>query len=153
MTEAPELTATTTINAAPAPVWAHVTDLPRMAQWSDQVVKTKVLGGEVKLGARFINLNHQGWKHWPTNGKVVRFEQQRDFAFRIAENGTIWSFQLEDGGDGTTKVTHRRETPDGVTGLSVGMTKAVLGGVDAFTDELRAGMQQTLANIKADVER
>ncbi|QYJ03299.1 SRPBCC family protein [Nocardioides panacisoli] len=153
MTEAPELTATTTINASPAQVWARVTDLPRMAQWSDQVVKTKVLGGEVKQGARFLNLNHQGWKHWPTNGKVVRFEPQRDFAFRITENRTIWSFQLEDAGDGTTTVTHRRETPDGVSGLSRGLTKVVLGGVQGFTDELRAGMQDTLANLKADVEK
>lgn len=149
---APDLTATITIDAPPAAVWSRVTDLPRMAQWSDQVVKTKVLGGEVKLGARFVNLNHQGWKHWPTTGKVVRFDPQRDFAFRITENRTVWSFQLEDAGDGTTTVTHRRETPEGVSILSQGMTKGVLGGMKGFAAELEAGMAATLANIKADLE-
>lgn len=152
MTEAPELTATTTIDAAPAKVWAKVTDLPSMARWSDQVVTTKVLGGEVKLGARFVNLNRQGWKRWPTSGKVVRFEPLSDFAFRVQENRTIWSFQLEEAGDGTTTVTHRRETPDGVSGVSRGLTKVVLGGVQGFTDELREGMQHTLANLKNELE-
>lgn len=151
-TTSTELSATTTINAAPADVWALVTDLPRMAKWSDQVVKTKVLGGEVKLGTRFVNLNHQGWKHWPTNAKVVRFTPHSDFAFRITENRTVWSFQLEDAGDGTTTVTHRRETPEGISGLSRGLTKAVLGGQDEFCAELQSGMEGTLARLKADAE-
>lgn len=149
----PDLTATTTIAAAPAQVWALVTDVARMSSWSPQVVKTVVLGGPVRLGTRFINLNHQGWKHWPTNAKVVRFEPHRDFAFRISENHTIWSFQLEPTADGTgTLVTHRRETPDGISALSRGLTAAVLGGQESFTAELRAGMQQTLERLKAEAQ-
>jgi uncharacterized protein YndB with AHSA1/START domain len=149
---ATELTATTTIEAAPAEVWALVTDVARMSVWSHQVVKTIVLGGEVRLGTRFLNLNRQGWKHWPTNARVVRFEPHADFAFRIAENHTIWSFQLEATGDGRTEVTHRRETPEGISGLSRGLTKVVLGGQEGFTAELAEGMQRTLARLKADAE-
>jgi uncharacterized protein YndB with AHSA1/START domain len=152
MTATAELSATITIDAAPEKVWALVSDLPRMAEWSDQVVKTKVIGGEVKLGARFVNLNRQGWKYWPTTAKVVRLEQNADFAFRISENRTVWSFQLVDNGDGTTEVTHRREEPEGISGLSKGLTKAVLGGQDAFRAELQAGMAGTLAGIKATAE-
>ena len=37
------------IAASPAEVWALVTDIPRMAKWSPQVVKSTVKGGEVKL--------------------------------------------------------------------------------------------------------
>jgi len=151
-TTAPELAATTTIAATPAQVWALVTDLPRMAAWSPQVVKTIVFGAPVRLGTRFLNLNHQGWKHWPTNAKVVRFTPHEDFAFRITENNTIWSFQLEAVPEGT-KVTHRRETPDGISALSRGLTKAVLGGQGPFTQELQDGMRETLAKLKADAER
>jgi uncharacterized protein YndB with AHSA1/START domain len=152
MTATAELSATITIDAAPEKVWALVSDLPRMAEWSDQVVKTKVLGGEVKLGARFVNLNRQGWKYWPTTAKVVRLEQNADLAFRISENRTVWSFQLAGNGDGTTEVTHRREEPEGISGLSKGLTKAMLGGQESFRTELQAGMAGTLARIKAAAE-
>ncbi|GAA4816732.1 SRPBCC family protein [Nocardioides caeni] len=136
-------------------VWALVSDVPRMAKWSPQVVKSTVKGGEVKLGAKFSNLNKQGFKRWPTNGKVVRFTPPADgageFAFRIAENRTVWSFQLEPTATGT-RLTERRETPDGVSKLSSVLTKVALGGQTKFTEELRAGIRQTLERIKAEAE-
>lgn len=148
-----ELSASIEIDAAPAQVWALLADLPRMREWSDQVVKTTVIGGEVKQGARMINLNQQGWKRWPTNAKVVRFTPHSDLAFRVTENRTIWSYQLEPLDGGTrTKVTHRRETPDGISGLSKGLTKVMLGGVPKFTEDLRTGMGKTLERVKAAAE-
>lgn len=152
-TSSDELTASIEIDAAPAQVWALLADLPRMSEWSDQVVRTWIVGGEVKQGARMINLNQQGWKRWPTTAKVVRFTPHSDLAFRVTENRTIWSFQLEplDGG-ARTKVTHRREAPDGISGLSKGLTKVVLGGMDAFADELTTGMGRTLERVKAAAE-
>ena len=153
MTTPDELSATIEIDAAPAQVWALIADLPRMREWSDQVKKTVVIGGEVKQGARMLNLNGQGWKRWPTNAKVVRFTPHSDLAFRVAENRTIWSFQLEplDGG-ARTRVTHRRETPAGISALSKGLTKVALGGIPQFTEDLRAGMAKTLERVKAAAE-
>jgi uncharacterized protein YndB with AHSA1/START domain len=144
--------------AAPAEkVWALVTDIPRMAKWSPQVVKSTVKGGEVKLGSTFSNLNKQGVKRWPTGGKVVRFTPPTDggagdFAFRIRENRTVWSFAVEPTADGGTRVTERRETPQGISNVSMILTKVVLGGQKGFTDELRAGIRQTLERIKAEAE-
>ena len=148
-----ELQTSIEIDAPPAQVWALVADLPRMREWSPQVKHTHVVGGRVRLGARMLNLNGQGWKRWPTTGKVVRCEPHRDLAFRITENTVVWSFGLEPLDDGArTRLTHRRETPDGVSAVSRGLTTVVLGGVPAFTEELRTGMQRTLAGIKATVE-
>ena len=145
------------INAPADKVWSLVTDIPKMSKWSPQVVKSTVKGGIVKQGATFSNLNKQGIKRWPTGGKVVRFTPPTDtapgdFAFRIRENRTIWSYELEPTADGGTKVTERRETPDGIAGLSLGLTKVVLGGQEKFTAELRSGMRQTLERIKAEAE-
>lgn len=150
------LEATIEIAAPPEKVWSLVTDVPAMARWSPQVVKSTVKGGVVKEGAKFSNLNKQGIKRWPTKGKIVRFTaptatSNGDFAFRIAENRTIWSFELEPTATGT-RVTERRETPDGVSGLSMFLTKWVLGGQAGFTTELRTGMQQTLERLKAESE-
>lgn len=144
------------IDAAPAEVWTLVTDVPRMSRWSPQVVRSTVKG-EVGLGSTFTNLNKQGFKRWPTNGKVVRFTPPTEakggeFAFKIRENKTVWAFDLEPIPGGGTKVTERRETPDGISGVSLFLTKVALGGQRRFTDELRQGIRQTLERIKADAE-
>lgn len=150
---APQLEASIEIAAPPAQVWALVTDLAKMASWSPQVVRSVIRGGAVKQGTKFFNINRRGPLFWPTQAMVVRFEPHTDFAFRVKENFTIWSFALEPTTDGGTRVTQRRETPKGVSGLSLNLTKYVLGGVDKFTDELRVGMAQTLERIKAEAER
>lgn len=146
------------INATPEHVWSLVSDIPRMAKWSPQVVRSTVKGGVVKQGATFSNLNKQGLKRWPTGGKVVRFQPPTadtagDFAFKIRENKTIWSFELAPTADGGTKLTERRETPEGVSGVSMFLTKVVLGGQKGFTEELRRGMRQTLERIKVEAEQ
>ncbi|WP_341241970.1 SRPBCC family protein [uncultured Nocardioides sp.] len=137
------------VAATPAQTWALVSDVRRMPEWSPQVRRTFVPGGAVRLGSRMVNLNHRGWMHWPTQAKVVRFEPHREVAFRVVENRTVWSFTLEPLDGGTrTRIVHRRETPEGVSPLSLGLTKVAFGGVPAFTDELRAGMQRTLERMR-----
>jgi uncharacterized protein YndB with AHSA1/START domain len=149
---AADLEASTTVAAPPAQVWALVTDVARMAEWSPQVVRTIVLGAPLRLGTRFVNLNHQGWKHWPTSATVVRFEPHRDFAFRITENRTVWSFLLEPTAGGGTRITHRRETPHGVSALSRTLVGVALGGQERFLAELRRGMERTLARIAVELD-
>ena len=137
------------VDATPAQTWALVSDVRRMPEWSPQVRRTFVPGGAVRLGSRMINLNHRGWMHWPTQAKVVRFEPHREVAFRVVENRTVWSFTLEPLDGGTrTRIVHKRESPEGVSPLSLGLTKVAFGGVPAFTDELRAGMQRTLERMR-----
>ena len=142
------------IAAPPARVWALVTDVSKMASWSPQVVRTVIRGGGgVGKGTKFFNINRRGLLFWPTQAMVVRFEPHTDFAFRIKENFTVWSFALEPTAGGGTRVTQRRETPKGISGVSLNLTKYVLGGVGKFTDELRAGQRLTLERIKAEAER
>lgn len=148
---ATELAAAITINATPAQVWAAVTDVARMSAWSPQVRKTVVKGGAVGLGTRFANINHDGWKRWPTSARVVRFTPETDFAFRITENRTIWSFQLQEV-EGGTRVTQRRETPDGIAAISRFLITIALGGQRRFAKDLQAGMERTLDRLKADLE-
>ncbi len=143
--------ATIDIAAPPATVWALVSDLRNMARWSPQVVKTFVKT-PVREGSTMFNINRRKLLVWPTQAKVVRLVPEQEIAFRVKENFTVWSYQLEATPAGT-RVTARREAPQGISDLSVGLTKRALGGVDAFTTELQTGMQQTLAKIKADAER
>src|SRR6476646_6573352 len=128
------LEASTTVAAPPEEVWPLVADLRRMPRWSPQCVKTFVRGGgPVELGSTMVNINRKGLLFWPTQSKVVRYEPGREIAFRIKENYTVWSFTLEPDGAGT-KVVERREVPQGISDVSLRLTKAVLGGVDGFTE-------------------
>lgn len=140
------------IAAPPSRVWPLVTDLVGMSERSPQVVKTHVRGGgPIGLGSRTVNLNRRGLLFWPTQAKVVRFEPEHEFAFRIKENWTVWSFTLTPTETGT-RLVQRREAPEGLSSISARLTKTVLGGQQTFTAELREGMAATLASIKADAE-
>ena len=144
--------ATVEIDAPPAKVWSLVSDLRNMARWSPQVVKTFVKT-PLAEGSTMFNVNRRKLLVWPTQAKVVRFVPEHAIAFRVKENYTVWSYELEPTEGGRTRVTSRREAPHGISDLSVGLTKRALGGVDTFTAELEQGMQATLQKIKADAER
>ena len=149
----PLLEASIDIAAPPAQVWEVVSDVRRMSEWSPQVDSTRLRDGfeQVGLGAEFTNKNSHGELPWVTHGRIVRFEPEREIAFRIEENWVVWSFVL-DPYDGGTRLTQRRETPDGISDFSLELTDTYMGGQEAFTQTMRDGMRQTLAGIKAAVE-
>ena len=149
---APLLETEIDIAAPPEAVWAVVTDLRALGGLSDQVVRTHVRGSApVGRGTRAVNLNRRGPLVWPTRSKVVRFEPCSDFAFRIKDNGAIWSYELVPTETGT-RVVHRREAPNGTSEVSVFLQRRVLGGVEDFDKEMARGMDVTLGRLKAVVE-
>lgn len=154
MREVPVLESTIEI-AAPGPrVWELVSDVRRMHEWSPQVTSTRLRSGydEVALGAQFTNRNRLGELEWTTHAEIVRFDPERELAFRVEENWVIWSFVLEPTVVGT-RLTQRRETPEGISDLSHELTEGFLGGQEAFTASMRDGTAQTLAAIKAAAEQ
>lgn len=139
------------IDATPAAVWDVVSDLKRMGEWSPQCRKMIVFGREVKKGTRTLNINRAGKLHWPTNAKVVDFEPGKKIAFRIVENRTIWSYELEPTPTGT-RLTESRRAPHGVSAPSNFATERGMGGIDKFEDALERGIKKTLVRIKGEVE-
>ncbi|WP_238993388.1 SRPBCC family protein [Nocardioides caldifontis] len=148
------LEATLEIDAPPARVWELVSDLRNMARWSPQTARTFVRGGgPVREGTRTVNINRRGFLVWPTQAKVVRFVPEREIAWRVKENTVVWSYTLEPTATGTgTRLTARREAPQGISDVSVRLTKAAFGGVESFSAELARDMHRTLERIKADAE-
>lgn len=151
-TNAPLLETETEIAAPPEAVWAVVADPRALGGLSDQVVRTHVVGSApVGLGTRTVNINRRGLLLWPTRAKVVRFEPMRDYAFRIKDNASTWSFEMEPTDTGT-RVVHRREAPNGTTKVSRLLQERVLGGVADFDRELTEGMAGTLQRLKVLLE-
>lgn len=139
------------IAAKPEKVWALVSDLRRMSEWSPQVRKQFVLGRGVKHGTRTFNINGQGKLRWPTTAKVVAFEPNKKLAFKIVENRSVWTYELEPI-EGGTRLTESRTTPNGTTKFSdFGVDKG-LGGAETFEASLSTGISTTLERIKAAAE-
>ena len=148
---APLLQAQIDIDAPPAKVWALISDLSRMPEWSPQTRKMKLLGS-MRVGAKTVNVNRRGLQAWPTTSTITAIEPERKLAFRVALNGTEWSYELEPI-DGGTRVIESRRAPNGVKKVSTVLVNAMMGGVPSFEEELVDGMNQTLARIKAAAER
>ena len=153
MVSTPDLVDSVHIAAPPERVWALVSDVRRMSDWSPQVDSTRLRSGfdRVELGAQFTNRNSDGELVWTTHAEVVRFEPGREIAFRVEENWVIWSFTITPDNAGAHLV-QRRHAPEGISDLSLELVDGFLGGMDAFTASMRTGMRLTLERIKAEAE-
>lgn len=147
---APLLQAEIDIKAPVDKVWGLISDFRRMPQWSPQCRLMKPLGA-VRPGTRTLNINRRGYLFWPTTSVITEFVPQRKLAFRVTENRTVWSYELEPTVDGT-RVTETRRAEDGITAFSAFATKTFMGGVPRFERELLDGMNASLHRIKAAAE-
>ncbi|KUI11579.1 polyketide cyclase [Mycobacterium sp. GA-1285] len=147
---APLLQAETTIDAPVTKVWELISDLNNMPRWSPQCRLMKTFG-PLQPGARTINLNRRKFLVWPTTSRITEVIPEKKLAFRVNENGTVWSYELEPTETGT-RLVETRHAENGVTAFSNMTVNAVMGGVPSFERELVEGMNETLARIKAAAE-
>jgi uncharacterized protein YndB with AHSA1/START domain len=147
---APLLQAQIDIDAPVAKVWALVSDLSRMPQWSPQCRMMRPLG-PVRQGTRTINFNRRNRTFWPTTSTVTEVIPGEKIAFRVNQNGTIWSYELEPTEAGT-RVVETRHAENGVKAAANVTINALFGGVPSFEGELVDGMNATLSRIKAAAE-
>jgi uncharacterized protein YndB with AHSA1/START domain len=147
---APLLQAQIDIDAPVAKVWALVSDLDRMPQWSPQCRMMKPLG-PVRQGTRTININRRNYTFWPTTSTLTEVIPETKLAFRVNANNTIWSYELQPT-DGGTRVVETRHAENGVKPISNMSINALFGGVPSFERELVDGMNETLSRIKAAAE-
>jgi hypothetical protein len=97
-------------------VWALVSDLSRMPQWSPQCRMMKPLG-PLRQGTRTININRRNNALWPTTSTVTEVIPETKLAFRVNANNTIWSYELQPT-DGGTRVVEIRHAENGIKPLS-----------------------------------
>ncbi|ART72195.1 polyketide cyclase [Mycobacterium dioxanotrophicus] len=148
---APLLQAQIDIDAPIDTVWALISDLSRMPEWSPQCRVMK-LRGPLRPGARTVNLNKRKFTYWPTTSTITEVIPQQKLAFKVDLNNTIWSYELQPTEWGT-RVTETRHAENGATAISNALVNAFMGGVPSFEDELVDGMNASLARIKAAAER
>jgi uncharacterized protein YndB with AHSA1/START domain len=147
---APLLQAEIDINAPVGKVWGLVSDLKRMPQWSPQCRLMKTVG-PLRQGTKTINLNRRNRMFWPTTSTVTEVIPEKKLAFRVHQNGTIWSYELEPTDTGT-RLVESRHAENGVKAAANMTVNALFGGVPNFERELIDGMNASLSRIKAAAE-
>ncbi|GLW65412.1 hypothetical protein Arub01_36560 [Actinomadura rubrobrunea] len=146
------------IDAAPAAVYAAVTDLRRMTDWSPELFSVWVRG-PVDVGTRFVGFNRIGARVWFTTCEVTAAVPGEVFAFRVSSFGmpvAVWGYRIEGVGPNTTRLTEywhdlRRDTRGAAL---VSLLGRVFTGVPAErrAEVNRRGMRRTLEGVKAAVE-
>ena len=98
------------LSASPEKVFAMVSDLTRMGEWSPENnggVWTKGATGPA-VGAMFKGRNANGGKSWSTGSKVIEFDPPRKIVWALIVAGSRWCdwvWQVEPSNGGSL-VTH-----------------------------------------------
>jgi uncharacterized protein YndB with AHSA1/START domain len=141
------------INAPAETVWAMVSDITRMGEWSPENEGSTWLGGATgpKPGATFNGANRNGNKTWKTAGTIVDAEPGRLLTFRIKAGGlkvAEWRYAFETTATGC-RVTETWIDQRGFIAKALG--KPVSGVADRASHN-RVTMEQTLERLKEAAE-
>jgi uncharacterized protein YndB with AHSA1/START domain len=134
-------------------VWALVSDLPRMGEWSPEN-----LGGEwvkgatgAAVGARFKGRNKNGSKAWSTSVKVNEVQAPKKLSFALmalGKNWCDWEYEITPTATGCT-VTHNWVDHRSKFANYLGK---LVSGVSDRAEHNRRNMEATLKNLKAAAE-
>lgn len=147
------------VDASTEEVWAVVSDLDRLREWSPECYRVRWVGQPrgPEVGARFLGFNRQGWKRWFTRNVVATVSPGEAFGWLTRDNQTRWDYLLAPEGDGEgegdgTRVTLRRTLPAARPFFPALAIKLFLGGLTTHDEHMRANIQQSLDRLKSVVE-
>lgn len=144
------------IAASPEDVYALVSDITRMGEWSPENVGGRWLdGGTGVAGDRFEGHNRSGERAWSRECEVVVAKPGRDFTFVVGgveANQTWWSYEMEPIPTGNpptgTEVTERWWIANKTPAMEA-LTAEQFAARVAFTQTM---LQATLAAVKHTAE-
>jgi hypothetical protein len=135
-------------------LYALVSDVTRMAEWSPENTGARWLAGATRpeVGAKFSGSNSRGWRRWSTTCTVTAADPGRRFAFDVhfaIVPISSWEYDFSPEGDATlvteTWTDHR---PSWFA--SGGRFVMGIADLRAHHDE---NIRRTLANLKAAAEQ
>lgn len=102
-------------------VWAAITDVTRMGEWSEECYSCSWHDGVEGpvVGATFDGHNRNGGHEWTTQGRVIEAEPGRSFVFECSMFGihyATWGYRIEaaSGGCRVTEWSRDLRTADGI---------------------------------------
>ena len=142
------------IAASPEAVYAAISDITRMGEWSEECYACEWHDGfeGAVVGASFDGHNRHGDHEWTTQGKVIEADVGRSFAFECSMmdfHYSTWGYRIEPTDVGC-RVTEWSEDLRPESALE--FSKQVSGVEDRTARNLET-MSRTLELLAAAVER
>ncbi|MGC4941753.1 SRPBCC family protein [Kribbella sp. DT2] len=147
----PDLSESIAVSAPAADLYALISDLPRMGEWSPECTRVTWRGRPpYAAGSRFIGHNRIGAIRWISQGVVTEAEPGRRFTFHIYFGPlpvADWSYELAATPDGACTVT------ESWTDRRPRALRHALSAVYGQRVPLnQQGIHTTLANLKTAAE-
>jgi uncharacterized protein YndB with AHSA1/START domain len=141
------------IAATPDRVYAAISDVTRMGEWSEECYACEWHEGfrGPEIGATFDGHNRHGDHEWTTQGKVIEADPGRAFAFECTHFGyhfSTWGYRIEPTASGC-RVTEWSDDLRPEAGLELSRK---MSGVDDRTARNRQTMSGTLERLAKTVE-
>lgn len=147
------------VDAPPNVVYEAVSDLARMASWSDEYIGSwHFWRGAPRVGVRFVGWNRNGWRVWGTTCRVIAADRPSLFAF---ESGILglpiarWSYRISPAGSGGSEVVEEWRDlrgDDRAGALSRWLGRVFTGSTVAErVQRNEAGMRVTLERLAAEL--
>jgi len=138
--------ATIHINAPPEKVYAMITDVTRMGEWSPETYKCEWIEGASgpAVGARFKGSNKRGIVRWSTKPTVKVADPGKEFTFETGRPGkedTRWTYRVAPK-DGGTELTESFES------LRYTLFFKIVSPPKMRTRQLQEGVEKTVDRIK-----
>jgi hypothetical protein len=153
MPEKNRVSVSTEIAAPCEKVYAMVSDLPRMGEWSTENKGGRWKGGATAAvpGVKFKGRNSVGWRKWSTDVRVLDATTPSKFAFRVSAGPIVlcdWIYDIEPTASGC-RVT---ETWVDLRMPGMGTVGRIVSGVKDRSVTNKIAMEETLARVKAAAE-
>ena len=137
----------------PEQVYALVSDVTRMGQWSpvcracwwDE-------GGGPHVGAWFTGRNETPERTWETRSQVVAADPGREFAWEVNNGWVRWGFTLQPESDGTRLTQSWHFLPKGIAGFHERFGDDADAQITQRSESAHTGIPVTLAAIKKTAE-
>lgn len=143
------------INAPVEAVYALVSDVTRMGEWSPECYRCEWVNGArgPKVGAQFRGYNKAGWLRWSRLVEITTADPGREFAFTtlqdfVNKDSSLWTYRFEHDAGGT-RVIESYEVLK-IPSLPIRALGALAGR--PYDKDLTPDMEQTLRRLKATAE-
>lgn len=137
----------------PDRVYALVSDVTRMGEWSPQCRACWWdEGGGPRAGAWFTGRNETPERTWETRSQVVVAEPGREFVWEVNNGWVRWGFGLEPEAQGTRLTQSWHFLPRGIAGFRERFGDDADAQITKRSEAAHTGIPVTLAAIKKTAE-
>jgi len=151
----PDVSVSRDIAASPSTVFAALTDITRMGEWSPETYEAEWNEGfdSPTVGAMFTGHNRNGDKEWSVPARITELVADERFVFDCVAGSTgevfaTWGYAIEPI-DGGSRVTEKWHDLRSQVIIDAG---ASISGVADRKEHNRAGMEATLERLANALE-